>query len=188
LDLISFIPGIGVTAAFTPGATTSSPLNTTHTGATNGSGPSTSTNNVAEIYNRLLLQVASVIVKSGLSIDNNNWAQLGDAVQQIANNVAGSYVTTSAYNADFVNNLTASGYADIKGGLIFHWRTFTCPGGGSDLALSISPAFPTGCLGAVCASGDSSRILSISAASPPTASTVTVNNGGNTGFMFAWGH
>lgn len=188
MDLISFIPGIGVTAAFSPGGTTSSPLNVSHTGATNGSSPATSTNNVAEIYNRLLLQVASVIVKSGLSIDNNNWAQLGDAVQAIANTAVGSYVTTSTYNADFVNSLVTNGYADIKGGLVLHWRTFSCPGGGSDLSLSISPAFPAACLAAVCASGDSSRVLSISGSSPPTASSVTVNNGGGTGYMLAVGH
>jgi len=55
---------------------------------------------MAEIYNRLLLQVASIIVKSGLTVDNTNWAQAGVAVQKIVNDaitMAGSgYLTPAA--------------------------------------------------------------------------------------------
>ena len=85
MDLISHIPGVGPTASFTPGGNTPAPFNTTHVGVTDGTSPGTASKNMAEIYNRLMLQVASVIVKSGLTIDNANWAQLGTAVQNIAN-------------------------------------------------------------------------------------------------------
>ena len=88
MDLVSFIPGVGPTADFTPGASTPAPFNVTHTGLTDGTGPLDSSKNMAEIYNRLLLQVASVIVKSGIPINNANWTQLGEAVQAMVNGSA----------------------------------------------------------------------------------------------------
>ncbi len=104
MDLVTFIPGVGATAAFTPGANTPAPFNVSHTGLTDGTSPATASSNMAEIYNRLLLQVASTIVHAGLTIDNTNWTQLSIAVQAIANNavagaVSGGGLETSAHAA-----------------------------------------------------------------------------------------
>ncbi|MDP3228529.1 MAG: hypothetical protein Q8N13_11210 [Acidovorax sp.] len=88
MNLISHIPGVGPTALFNPGVATPAPWNVAHTGATDGSGPATATKNMAEIYNRLLLQVAATIQKSGLAIDNTNWTQLAEAVSLIAASAA----------------------------------------------------------------------------------------------------
>jgi hypothetical protein len=94
MDLVSFIPGVGPTSAFSPGATTPPPFNVSHTGLTDGSSPSTASNNMAEIYNRILLNLASVIVKAGLTPDHNNWAQLATGVETIANNVLSGFTST----------------------------------------------------------------------------------------------
>jgi hypothetical protein len=120
LDLASFIPGIGPTAAFTPGPDTPAPFNVSHTGLTDGTSPSTASLNQAEVYNRLLLQIASVIVTSGLTIDNNNWAQLPAAIQAMISSAG--YVLSSTYATDFVNLLTANGYQEFKGGQISQRR------------------------------------------------------------------
>lgn len=120
LDLVSFVAGVGPTASFTPGGSTPAPLNVTHTGLTDGTGPTTASNNMAEIYNRLMLQVASVIVKSGLSIDNNNWTQLGDAVQAIANASAGAggYETSAHAASTYATQATVTANKVITDALI----------------------------------------------------------------------
>lgn len=189
LDVASFIGGITNTASFTPGANTPSPYNTSHTGVTDGTDPTSASVNVAEMYNRILLAMAALIDTAGVVVDHANWTQLTTGVQALISQAitAGSFVTNTQYSNDFVNSLINNGYADLKGGLIIHWGRFTCPGGGSDLAITFSPAFPHACLGAVCSSGDSSRVLSISSTAAPTATTLTVNNGGNTGFYIAIG-
>ena len=84
MDLASFISGIGPTKAFAPGSTTPAPFNVPHIGLTDGTSPATASSNMAEIYNRILLQIAATIVGSGLTMDNNNWAQLFPAVTAIA--------------------------------------------------------------------------------------------------------
>jgi hypothetical protein len=102
LDLVSFISGIGPTIAFTPGANTPSPFNTTHTGVTDGTSPTTASLNQAELYNRILLQIASVVSVSGISIDHANWTQLPAAIQAIAATAIGTFVTTSFANPGFI--------------------------------------------------------------------------------------
>jgi len=134
VDLIDFIPGINTSAPFSPGPTTPAPFNVNHIGGTDGANPNNATFNVSEIYNRLLLQVASTIAYSGLTIDNDNWAQLPYAVQQIATNVVNSalgagFVTTSTYNADFASVLSGNGWARFKGGLILQWGATSTPVG-----------------------------------------------------------
>ncbi len=84
MDLVSFISGIGPTQSFSPGISTDPALAGPHTGLTDGTSPTTASSNMAEIYNRLLLQIASVIVKSGRPIDNSNWSQLADAVAALS--------------------------------------------------------------------------------------------------------
>lgn len=88
MNLVSHITGVGPTATFTPGPTTPSPFNVSHTGLTDGTGPTTASANMAEIYNRILLQIAATITASGLTVDNNNWAQMATAVVAIAENAA----------------------------------------------------------------------------------------------------
>lgn len=132
MDLASFIPGILTTAPFSPGATTPAPYNVNHVGTTDGTGPLDSSANVAEIYNRLLLQIASTIDHSGIGIDNNNWAQLPFAVQQIAQNVVDAslgagVVTTAQYNADFYGSFGPNGYYFMKGGLLLQWGVAATP-------------------------------------------------------------
>lgn len=140
MDLVSFVPGIGPTAAFTPGVNTPAPFNVSHTGFTNGTSPSTATVNQAEVYNRLLLQVAAVISAAGITIDNTNWTQLATAVKTLGNS---GTVAITTYNANFANLLAQNGYQDIKGGLIFQWGVHTNT---SDLeTVSFPIAFPVAC-------------------------------------------
>ncbi len=132
MDLLSFVPGVAHTALFSPGAATPSPYNVNHTGGTDGTSPDTATNNMAEIYNRLLLQIASCIDSSGIGLDNTNWAQLGPAVrahaQQIVNAaLAGGVVTTSNYNADFAFSHGQTGWQRLKNGLILQWGQTQSP-------------------------------------------------------------
>lgn len=88
MNLVSHIIGVGPTVTFTPGPTTPSPFNIPHTGLTDGVGPATASANMAEIYNRILLQIAATISVSGLTVDNNNWTQMATAVVSIAENAA----------------------------------------------------------------------------------------------------
>lgn len=92
LDLISHVPGVGNYALFTPGINTPAPLNFAHIGGVDGTDRNTATQNVAQLYNRLMLQVAAVVYTSGLVIDPDNWTQLALAVQTIANNAAAGAV------------------------------------------------------------------------------------------------
>ena len=58
-------------------------ISVAHTGLTDGTGPTNASNNMAEIYNRLLLQIQATIVASGLTPDPNNWTQLPEAIVQV---------------------------------------------------------------------------------------------------------
>lgn len=90
MDLITHIPGIANSAPFTPGVNTPSPWHVSHTGLTDGTSPNNATKNMAQIYNRLLLERAAIIQAGGLTIDNNNWAQTVAAIRMmIGNNFGG---------------------------------------------------------------------------------------------------
>lgn len=144
MDLVTFIPGIANSTTFSPGGTTPSPYNVNHTGLTDGTGPANSSANVAQIYNRLLLQIASTIDFSGLGIDNNNWAQLPYAVRKIAQDVvnsslSGGVVTTAQYNNDFAFSHAQQGYQFLKNGLILQWGQTQAPG---TFPASFNTTFP----------------------------------------------
>lgn len=83
MDLLSHVPGVNVTGSFTPGANTPAPFNVAHVGGVDGTGPQNATKNMAEIYNRLLLERAAVILKAGLAIDNENWVQMAEAIEKL---------------------------------------------------------------------------------------------------------
>lgn len=89
MDLLSHVLGVNITGSFTPGANTASPYNVAHTGGVDGTGPNNATKNMAEIYNRFLLDRAALIQKAGLSIDNANWIQMAEAVVKIAGGLDG---------------------------------------------------------------------------------------------------
>jgi len=143
VDLIGFIPGIGATASFTPGGTTPAPFNVAFIGGTDGTGPSTATNNMAEIYNRLLLQIYSVIITAGLTYDHNNWTQLSDAITALI--TSATYVTISQYNSDFAHSSFATnGWQDIAGGRIEQEVDLFVAGAANTLVTVTYPiAFPT---------------------------------------------
>lgn len=96
LDLITHIPGITNSGSFTPGANTPAPWNAAATGAVDGTGPASATKNMAEIYNRFLLERAALIQRSGLTVDNTNWAQMGDAIAKMIAAGSGGNGSTSA--------------------------------------------------------------------------------------------
>lgn len=89
MDLLSHIPGVNVTGSFTPGAATPSPFNVAHVGGIDGTGPNNATKNMAEIYNRLLLDRAALIQMAGLSIDNTNWVQAAQAAALMSGGLHG---------------------------------------------------------------------------------------------------
>lgn len=149
MDLVTFIPGILNSASFSPGPATPAPFNVNHVGLVDGSYPDEASANVAQIYNRLLLQIASCIQYSGLTINNDNWAQLPYAVEAIAQAVvngslSGGVVTTAQYNNDFVFSHGTSGYQRLKNGLIIQWgqtqSSFSFP---SFFTTTFPLAFPT---------------------------------------------
>lgn len=153
MDLVSFIPGVGPTQSFSPGNTTPAPYNVNHTGMTDGTGPANSSSNMAEIYNRILLEIAATIDYSGIAIDHNNWAQLPAAVAAIAATVAGGtvgsgYVTTANYNNDFASQLTQNGFQRLKGGLILQWGRINGWTTENVKTVSFPMAFPNNCLNA----------------------------------------
>jgi hypothetical protein len=98
MDLITHVPGITNSAAFTPGANTPSPWNTSHTGLTDGTSPNNATKNMAEIYNRLLLERAAIIQDAGLVIDYNNWTQMTTAIRLLGVGHGGSCPVTGPAN------------------------------------------------------------------------------------------
>lgn len=75
-DIITHIEGYTNAGDFATGANTPAPYNGTHTGLVDGTSPATSTKNMAEIYNRLLLEKTAMIELLGEAVDNENWAQL----------------------------------------------------------------------------------------------------------------
>jgi len=83
-DLVSFIPGIGNTKTFSPGVNTPAAYAGPHTGMTDGTSVATASSNMAEVYNRILLDLTATVASSGLTPDPTNWAQLPIAVQMIA--------------------------------------------------------------------------------------------------------
>lgn len=126
MDLASFVPGIGPTAPFTPGSNTPPPFNVQHTGLTDGTGPATASKNMAEIYNRVLLEIRAVTVAAGLAIDNNNWTQLQVAIKKIASESSAGTIgqvttppqfdnSTKIATTEFVNRALGSvpGVAEI---------------------------------------------------------------------------
>jgi len=142
-DLISFIPGIGATAAFTPGPSTPSPFNVPFIGGTDGTGPSTATNNMAEIYNRLLLAHYSVIATAGLTYNKDNWTQLAQAVQALAT-AGGPFVSVSQYNTDFTHSLATNGYQEFPGGRIEQeCDVFVSSIADGEVTVTYPIAFPT---------------------------------------------
>jgi hypothetical protein len=104
MDLVSFVPGIGPTANFTPGASTPPPFNVSHVGCTDGTGPTTASNNMAEIYNRILLNIASTVSAAGIPIDNNNWTQLPQAVTALVNQGVASFTSSITTPPQFDND------------------------------------------------------------------------------------
>lgn len=186
IDLISFIPGVGPTKVFSPGLNTPAPFNTTYTGATDGTGPTTATNMMAEIVNRVLLQIAGVIIGSGLTIDNTNWTQLLAAVNQCALNVANAgFVSTTAYAANFGALKAGNGYVHLgPTGMILEWGTFTSPGGGGYLTISPLPLTMVSAFGAIAVSANASTVLGLTGF---TSNSIQVQNGGGQGYYFIIG-
>jgi hypothetical protein len=109
LDLASYVSGITYTAPFTPGANTISIVAGPHIGLTDGNSVATSSRNMAEIYNRLNLQIASAIVGAGLTYDSTNWGQLYTAIQTIVN--TGLATVPSLISGGNVAYATNSGYS-----------------------------------------------------------------------------
>lgn len=151
MDVISYIPGVGPTATFSPGPNTPAPYNVNHVGATDGSNPQTATLNQAEIYNRLLLEQLALIDSSGIGIDHANWAQLPAAVRAIAQQVvngalSGGVVTTPQYNNDFNGSFATNGFMRLKGFLIQWGFTAGPPTLPSFFTTTFPIQFPNTCL------------------------------------------
>lgn len=118
LDLISHVPGAGNYALFTPGPNTSAPLNVPHIGGVDGTDRNTATQNVAQIYNRLMLQVAAVIYTSGLTIDPDNWTQLAQAVQAMAASAsAGALAAVPVATASVAGKVVLASPAEAVAGV-----------------------------------------------------------------------
>lgn len=83
MDLINHIPGVANSGIFLPGANTPAPWNVPHVGAVDGTSPLDATRNMAEIYNRMLLEFAAIVQAAGLAIDHANWTQAAQAIQSM---------------------------------------------------------------------------------------------------------
>lgn len=119
MDLITHIPGITNSAPFTPGVNTPPPWHVSHTGLTDGTSPNNATKNMAQIYNRLLLERAAIIQAGGLTIDNNNWAQTVAAIRlMIGNNFGGLCPNTGPASPP----TEASPYTKYKSALGEYWE------------------------------------------------------------------
>lgn len=114
MDLVSFIPGVGPTTSFTPGASTPPPFNVTHTGLTDGTGPTTSSNNMAEIYNRILLNIAATVVAAGIPLDQNNWTQLPAAVTALVNQALSGFTSSITTPPQFDNDTSIATSAFVQ--------------------------------------------------------------------------
>lgn len=99
MNVVSGFSGIGPVGSFTPGSSTPAPFNVPHTGLTDGAGPSSASINVAELYNRILLQIDAAIAGAGLTVDHTNWAQLGQAMAAYVGGGAAVTTSWSYYNA-----------------------------------------------------------------------------------------
>lgn len=146
MDLASFIPGIGPTTSFTPGSNTPPPFNVPHTGLTDGTGPATASKNMAEVYNRILLELKATVVYSGLAIDNTNWTQLYPAIKRIADASAAAAVSTLPVTPTVapksfmqITNLTTGGA--ITPGVIANVPFSSGVQSSSGNVVSFSPAF-----------------------------------------------
>ena len=160
MDLASFISGIGPTTMFTPGSNTPPPFNVQHTGLTDGTGPATASKNMAEIYNRVLLEIRAVTVAAGMTPDNTNWTQLQAAIKKIASEAVSGSVgqvttrpkydsSTAVATTEFVANAIGNvvGISEIlnsmtiqgnSGGWVAHMSV-------KDVTLTInSDSFPSG--------------------------------------------
>ena len=114
MDLASFIPGITNTGTFSPGSTTPPPFNVSHTGLTDGTGPSTASKNMAEVYNRILLQIAATIASAGITIDNNNWTQLPQAINTLVNQGVASFTGSITTPPQFDNDTSLATSAFVQ--------------------------------------------------------------------------
>jgi hypothetical protein len=177
MNLVSHIPGVGPTATFTPGPTTASPFNVSHEGMTDGTGPSSASRNMAEVYNRVLLQIAATVSASGLTVDNNNWAQLATAVVAIAENAA-TAAKESAWpvGSVYINATNTANPATIMG-----FGTWTEYGTGRFIVGQQSTTFPT--LGATGGSTTATTTSSGGGSTDPTDVAMRTSGftvGGNT--------
>ena len=160
MDLASFISGIGPTTSFTPGSNTPPPFNVQHTGLTDGTGPATASKNMAEIYNRILLEIRAVVVAAGMTPDNTNWTQMQAAIKKIAtDSVSGSVgqvttrpkydSSTAVATTEFVANAlgNVAGISDILNSMTIQGNSggWVALMSTKDVTLTISSdSFPAG--------------------------------------------
>ena len=147
MDLVTHINSIVNTAGFTPGVNTPAPWNIQHEGLTDGTSPNNASRNMAEIYNRLLLERAALIQASGLTIDNNNWTQMTAAVIALIKSLTpklGSailYVRTDGSDANLgVSNTAAGAFLTIQKALDVA-STYYAPGGEIRIILGLAGTY-----------------------------------------------
>ena len=118
MDLITHVTGITNSGSVSPGANTPAPFNVPHTGAVDGSGPSTATKNMAEIYNRLLLERAAIINMLGSTIDNANWVQASAVLKAYLDamnaNIAGLNTNINTVSAGLAAEQITRAANDVK--------------------------------------------------------------------------
>jgi hypothetical protein len=69
---------------------------------------------MAEVYNRLLLNVASTIVAAGLTLDQNNWTQLPQAVTALVNQALSGFTSSITTPPQFDNDTSISTTAFVQ--------------------------------------------------------------------------
>lgn len=118
MDLITHVPGVTNSGSFTPGGTTPAPFNIAHTGLVNGSGPASASKNVAEIYNRLLLDRAALINMLGATLDNTNWAQASAVLKAyldtMSSNTAGLNTNLNTLSSGLTAEIAARQAGEVK--------------------------------------------------------------------------